>query len=85
MELSIQSPEAFAVVTSSTRTAGKEFVLAPLLAPFAPLALGGTLALLYRHTVALLSSLLLLPSVAVPALVIGGQAESVRRCQGDAE
>lgn len=75
MELSIQSPEAFAVVTSSTRTAGKEFLLAPLLAPFAPLALGGTLALLYRHTLALLSS----PLLAAPATERGSACLSNRR------
>lgn len=86
MELSLQSPAVFAVVMTSTRSAVKDFVLAPLQVLFAPLALGGTLALLFRHTPAfLLSLLLLLLSVAVPASVIGGQEESIPGCQGDAE
>lgn len=42
MELNIQPPAVFAVVPTNTRTAVKEFVLAPLRVPFAPVALGGT-------------------------------------------
>lgn len=85
MEFSIQSPAVFAVVRSSTRAAVKEFVLAPLQVLLAPLALGGTLALLCRHTLALLSSLLLTLSVTVPTLVKGTQGKSIPGCQGDAE
>lgn len=50
MEFSIQSPAVFAVVRRSTRAAVKEFVLAPLQVLLAPLALGGTLALLQTHS-----------------------------------